>query len=102
MDSFEEADQSPEQMPIFGYSVAGADPVVVAIRGEIDISTAPQLSAVLDDVTLSNRSIALDLGAVEFLDSSGLHVLEKALGCLTGGRRSPAGLVSEPPRPTGL
>jgi anti-sigma B factor antagonist len=77
MDFVEEATQRSKHMPIFGYSVAGDDPVVVAIRGELDVSTAPDLSAVLEDLTLFNRSIALDLGAVEYIDSTALHVLEK-------------------------
>ena len=82
MDFIEETNRRSEQTPVFGYSVAGADPVVVAVRGEIDVSTAPDLSALLNDLTLFNRSIALDLGAVEFMDSSGLHVLERTLGAL--------------------
>jgi anti-sigma B factor antagonist len=82
MDFVEETTQRSKHTPIFGYSVAGEDPVVVAIRGELDDSTAPDLSAVLEDLTLFNRSIALDLSAVEYMDSTGLHVLEKTRAAL--------------------
>ena len=82
MDFVEKATQGSKHTPIFGYSVAGDDPVVVTIRGELDVSTAPDLSAVLEDLTLFNRSIALDLGATEYMDSTGLHVLEKTRASL--------------------
>jgi anti-anti-sigma factor len=78
MDFVEEASQRSKHTSTFGYSVAGHDPVVLAIGGEVDLSTAPELSQVLEDLTLVNRNLLLDLGAVEFMDSTGLHVLKKA------------------------
>lgn len=74
--------QQPKEAPIFAYDVTGDDPVVVSVRGEIDVVTGPQLSSLLDDLTLCNRNLVLDLGAVEFMDSTGLYVLEKVSAAL--------------------
>ena len=53
---------------------------VISVRGEIHLSTAPRLSqrlqSAIDD---GNRAIVLDLGAVEFIDSTGLSVLLSGL-----------------------
>ena len=49
---------------------------VVAVRGEVDLATAPslrdELRALLDDAP---PAVVLDLDAVPFLDSTGLGVL---------------------------
>ncbi|MCU1350982.1 MAG: anti-sigma factor antagonist [Acidimicrobiales bacterium] len=53
---------------------------VVAVGGEIDVATAPRLREQL--ITLVNdghHRIVVDLGAVDFLDSTGLGVLVGAL-----------------------
>jgi anti-anti-sigma factor len=47
--------------------------LVLAVAGEIDLATAPQLAACLVDAT--GRDVAVDLSAVTFLDSSGLSAL---------------------------
>jgi anti-sigma B factor antagonist len=53
--------------------------VVVAI-GEVDIYTAPQLDAELSRLTAEDRTdLVVDLSRVDFLDSTGLSVLVKAL-----------------------
>jgi anti-sigma B factor antagonist len=52
---------------------------VVAVSGEIDVATAPQLRECLHHViTEGNATVALDLLGVSFLDST-------ALGVLVGG-----------------
>ena len=52
---------------------------VIAVRGEIDVATAPQLRESLHHViSEGNATIALDLLGVSFLDST-------ALGVLVGG-----------------
>jgi anti-sigma B factor antagonist len=48
--------------------------VVLTVRGEIDMATAPRLRAALDRA-VGAREVRLDLRAVEFMDSSGLSVL---------------------------
>ncbi|HWC38362.1 MAG TPA: STAS domain-containing protein [Acidimicrobiales bacterium] len=99
MDFVEEGTQRSKHTPTFGYSVTGEDPVVLSISGEVDLATARDLSAVLDDLTLWNRSLVLDLGDVEFMDSTGIHVIEKVTADLqkTGGRLEISS-VSDPVR----
>jgi anti-sigma B factor antagonist len=55
----------------------GADgPVVIAVAGEVDLATAPQLDACLSAYT--DRDVTVDLSDVTFLDSSGLSTLVSA------------------------
>jgi anti-sigma B factor antagonist len=57
---------------------------VVAVRGEIHVSTAPELSGLLADALARGvTSIVLDLSEVEFIDSTGLSVLLNVLRRLT-------------------
>ena len=51
--------------------------VVVVVRGELDIATAPQLRECLTD--FARRSITLDFSGVTFVDSSGVAALATAL-----------------------
>src|SRR3954447_20595820 len=49
---------------------------VVAVAGEIDVSTSPQLKSALNDAIASGRTrIVVDLARTSFLDSSGLGAL---------------------------
>ena len=58
--------------------VAG-DTVVLTAAGEIDSSSAPQLTAVLDDILAEEPSeLTVDLCGVTFLDSAGLCALAVA------------------------
>ncbi|CAA9266010.1 MAG: Anti-sigma factor antagonist BldG [uncultured Acidimicrobiales bacterium] len=59
--------------------------VVVAVRGEVDIATAPKLREKL--VELANQGaqqVVVDLDGVEFLDSTGLGVLIGGMKRLRG------------------
>lgn len=47
---------------------------LTTVRGELDLASADELNAVLDNVA-SEEPVILDLSAVEFMDSSGLAVL---------------------------
>jgi anti-sigma B factor antagonist len=49
------------------------DRVVVAVSGEVDLATAPQLEECL--LAHADRDVTVDLARVSFLDSSGLHAL---------------------------
>jgi anti-sigma B factor antagonist len=52
---------------------------LLAVEGEIDIATSPRLIAAINEaVTDSERSVIVDLGAVEFMDSTGLALLVRA------------------------
>jgi anti-sigma B factor antagonist len=49
---------------------------VVAVRGEIDLFTAPELKQVLTDaIEGGERRVVVDLSGVSFLDSTALGVL---------------------------
>jgi anti-sigma B factor antagonist len=51
----------------------GARHVVIAVAGEIDMATAPELADALRPY--GQCDVTVDLAAVEFLDSSGMTVL---------------------------
>ena len=52
---------------------------VVAVTGELDMSTAPTLSDSLAEVLESHpQALTVDLAGVEFIDSSGLTLLVRA------------------------
>ncbi|MDX6723988.1 MAG: anti-sigma factor antagonist [Solirubrobacteraceae bacterium] len=52
------------------------DVVVIAPQGELDISTAPILDAQLSDLCdVGFDKLILDLRGLEFLDSTGVHLL---------------------------
>ena len=53
-----------------------SDHVVLEIGGEIDVYTAPRLrERLIDMVGSGEKNVIVDLGRVEFLDSTGLGVL---------------------------
>ena len=57
----------------------------ITVEGEVDCSTAPQLAACLDSaLTSGSAEVVVDLTAVTFLDSAGLHTLVSAHGRATG------------------
>jgi anti-sigma B factor antagonist len=57
-----------------------ADHTVLEVGGEVDVYTAPRLRERLVELVEGGaRSIVVDLGRVEFLDSTGLGVLIGAL-----------------------
>jgi anti-sigma B factor antagonist len=49
---------------------------VVAVAGEVDLATAPQLAECL--LELTDRDVAVDLSSVTFFGSSGMAVLVQA------------------------
>ncbi|TMM20305.1 MAG: STAS domain-containing protein [Actinobacteria bacterium] len=65
----------------FGYSISDVtDPPVMTVRGEVDLASAPKLAAAMTELIDRGYShVAVDLGAVEFIDSSGLGVLVGSL-----------------------
>jgi anti-anti-sigma factor len=52
-----------------------ADAVVVAIVGEIDMATAPEVSRAIDATRDDASRVVVDLTEVTFLDSSALNAL---------------------------
>jgi anti-sigma B factor antagonist len=57
-------------------TVRSGEPLVVIVRGEVDLATSPQLeSSVQDAFAGAPSSVILDLEGLAFIDSSGLRVL---------------------------
>lgn len=65
----------PPEFAVFEEELS-ADRHVVAVRGEIDLFTAPELKQTLTDAIERGRTrIVVDLGETTFLDSTALGVL---------------------------
>jgi anti-sigma B factor antagonist len=64
-------------LPGFGIEVIPArERVVLVVSGELDLDTATDLQAALDDVRSNGfDQIVVDLRAVSFMDSTGLRLL---------------------------
>jgi len=63
------------QLPI-EVEPLGDDLVVVILRGDVDLSEAGELRAVVNDAcTGPHRTVAVDLAAVHFIGSTGMGVL---------------------------
>jgi len=59
--------------------------VVIVVRGEVDIATAPKLREKLVELASGGaKQVVVDLEAVEFLDSTGLGVLIGGMKRLRG------------------
>jgi anti-anti-sigma factor len=63
----------PEQFDIAVEQREGV--VVVRPKGDLDIATTPMLAEILGDLAGRGASAVLDLGEVEFIDSSGLQTI---------------------------
>lgn len=62
---------------------------VVAVRGELDLSTAPQLEGPLEEaIAVGDASVVVDLSECEFIDSTGIALIVRAwqrLDCAAAG-----------------
>jgi anti-anti-sigma factor len=71
-----------------GFSISISDRngrTVVAVRGELDLATAPELEQALLERLDAGQAVVLDLRDLEFMDSSGLAVLVTAHGRAADG-----------------
>jgi anti-sigma B factor antagonist len=60
----------------------------VAVRGEVELATAPDLTAALDDaIRRTSGPFVVDLTAVDFLDSCGISCLVRARARLASDDR---------------
>jgi len=70
---------------------------VIAVSGEIHVSTAPQFSRRLNDaIGQGKTAVVLDLSDVTFIDSTGLSVLLNGLRRVTRRQGRMALVVSNP------
>lgn len=51
---------------------------MIAVRGELDLNTAPELEAPLDDALAGSPAIVVNLTDCEFIDSTGVALLVRA------------------------
>jgi anti-anti-sigma factor len=70
---------------------------VIAVRGEIHVSTAPEFSTRLNEaISAGMASVVIDLSEVGFIDSTGLSVLLNGLRRVTRANGSLALVVNNP------
>lgn len=64
----------------FQVTITGLDEgiQVVAVQGELDLSTAPELERPLEDVLEGPESVLIDLRSCDFIDSTGIALLVRA------------------------
>ncbi len=69
------------EIPEFGLSTQIDDgQAVVYVRGELDLSTAPELKATLAGLIDGHRGvITIDVAGMQFIDSNGIHALVTSL-----------------------
>ena len=76
---------------------AGADTRVIAVSGEIHVTTAPEFSTRLNDAIADGaRGVVIDMSGVEFIDSTGLSVLLNGLRRVTRADGKLALVVTNP------
>ena len=61
-----------------GALVPTPEAMVVAVRGEVDISTVPRLNELLAEALDKSSTVVVDLTNLDFLDSSGIAALVRA------------------------
>ncbi len=69
-------ESSSRGTPLSIETSADADGAVrLMLKGELDLSTMSQLDEALDQADAWDKHLILDLRALEFVDSSGLHAV---------------------------
>jgi anti-anti-sigma factor len=58
---------------------------VVAVRGELDLGTAPELEGPLEEAIGAEEPLLIDLSECEFIDSTGIAMIVRAWQRLTNG-----------------
>lgn len=90
--------ENPEEHPApFDAEVTRRDgDVVVFVRGEIDVASAPMLWERLVEAIPDTKRLVLDLQETDFIDSTGLSIFVRALRRL---RADGGDLILRSPRP---
>ncbi len=69
----------PSHPPAFGIDTArSGDAVRLAVRGELDLATAPGLDDALREAAASAQHVVRDLRGLTFMDSTGLRTVLQA------------------------
>jgi anti-anti-sigma factor len=80
-----------------GFSISTSEDggrIVIVLRGELDLATAPELEQVVSDSLDARDEVVVDLRELEFMDSTGLRVLVHAHTRAQGEKRF---IVVRPP-----
>lgn len=70
---------------------------VVRVAGELDLLTAPRLEALLARLAGETTAVVLDFQALEFIDSSGVHLVLQSVQALRQEGRE-VGIVGASPQ----
>lgn len=70
------------------HHVVEPDSIRLALHGELDLSNAKTLELSLAEAFASGKKVVIDLGELEFLDSTGISLLVMALGRPDAGKLS--------------
>ena len=73
------APSSPDQTFTISVRELNDNQVCIAVRGELDLSTADELKELLGRERSERRSVLLDLADVGFIDSTGLAAIVSGL-----------------------
>ena len=82
-----------------GFSISTSDRdgrAVVVPRGELDLATAPELDAVVNERLDAGQDVVIDLRELAFMDSTGLRVLVAAHARVESADGGPTFLVVRP------
>jgi anti-sigma B factor antagonist len=86
---------TPDPRPFAVRTTSAGSTLLVEVVGEIDMTTAPELSQVIERMPDGTELVVIDLAEVSFLDSSGLNALVQARRMAAG--RDVAMTVVVPP-----
>jgi anti-anti-sigma factor len=59
--------------------------LAISVRGELDLSTAPDLEGPLEEAVENRASLLIDLSECEFIDSTGIALIVRAWQRLESG-----------------
>lgn len=62
--------------------------IIISLQGELDLANALTAEAKLDEALLLGKEVVVDLGELEFLDSTGISLIVTALARPEGSRLS--------------
>lgn len=70
------------------HSALDGERVRLTLEGELDLSNVQTAETALEEACAENRKVLVDLGSLEFLDSTGISLLVRALGGSQAARLS--------------
>ncbi|MGN6276289.1 MAG: STAS domain-containing protein [Solirubrobacterales bacterium] len=70
------------------HQIVEPDSVCLALHGELDLSNAKTVELTLAEAFAHGKEVVIDLGQLEFLDSTGISLLVMAMARPDAGRLS--------------